>query len=110
MKVLFLTQVLPYPPDSGPKVKTWNVLKYLGQRHEVTLASFVRGDQSEHVQRLARHCRVIHTVPISRGPVRDGLALVRSLLAGQPWMMVRDDRGAMRSERFVDLRCDPQPV
>jgi glycosyltransferase involved in cell wall biosynthesis len=96
MNVLLLTQVLPYPPDSGPKVKTWNVLKYLAKRYEVTLVSFVRGDQSAYVAHLRRHCRAVHTVPMKRGIVQDGLAMVRSMLTGQPWMMVRDDRRAMR--------------
>lgn len=100
MKVLLLTQVLPYPPDSGPKVKTWNVLKYLARHHEVTLASFVRGDQSAEVEVLRRYCRAVHTVPMTRSPVVDGLALLRSLATGLPWMMVRDDRAAMR--RLVD--------
>jgi glycosyltransferase involved in cell wall biosynthesis len=97
MKVLLLTQVLPYPPDSGPKVKTWNVIKYLARQHEVTLASFVRGDQSAHVKALERHCRAVHTVPMRRDVLQDGLALVRSLATGQPWMMVRDDRAGMRA-------------
>jgi glycosyltransferase involved in cell wall biosynthesis len=100
VKVLLLTQVLPYPPDSGPKVKTWNVLKYLAERYEVTLASFVRCDQSADVARLQRYCRAVHTVPMERGAVWDGLAMMRSMLTGQPWMMVRDDRAAMR--RLVD--------
>jgi hypothetical protein len=67
MNVLLLTQVLPYPPDSGPKVKTWNVLKYLAQRHEVTLVSFVRGDQSDAVRHLEKYCHAVHTVPMQRG-------------------------------------------
>ena len=96
MKVLLLTQVLPYPPDSGPKVKTWNVLKYLARQHEVTLVSFVRSDQSDDVRQLEKYCRAIYTVPMERGALRDGLAMVRSLLSGQPWMMVRDDRAEMR--------------
>jgi len=100
MNVLLLTQVLPYPPDSGPKVKTWNVLKYLAERYKVTLVSFVRGDQSADVAHLQRYCRAVHTVPMERGVVRDGLAMVRSMLTGQPWMMVRDDRMVMR--RLVD--------
>lgn len=95
MRVLLLTQVLPYPPDSGPKVKTWNVLKYLAERHEVTLASFVRGDQSVDVAHLRCYCRTVHTVPMERGAVRDSLAMVRSLFTGRPWMMVRDDRSTM---------------
>ncbi len=95
MNVLLLTQVLPYPPDSGPKIKTYNVIKYLSRRYSVTLLSFVRGDQSAHVRHLERYCQAVYTVPLERGLARDGLALVRSLLTGQPWMMVRDDRRAM---------------
>ncbi|RLC81797.1 MAG: glycosyl transferase family 1 [Chloroflexi bacterium] len=97
MNVLMLTQVLPYPPDSGPKIKTYNVIKYLSQRHRVTLASFVRGDQLEHARRLEHYCQAVHTVQMERNVARDGLAMVRSLLTGQPWMMVRDDRQAMRA-------------
>ncbi len=100
MKVLLLTQVLPYPPDSGPKAKTWNVLKYLAQHHQITLVSFVRGDQSAQVRHLERYCQAVHAVPMERSVLHDGLAMVRSLLTGQPWMMVRDDRAAMR--RLVD--------
>jgi glycosyltransferase involved in cell wall biosynthesis len=107
MKILLLTQVLPYPPDSGPKVKTWNVLKYLAQQHAVTLVSFVRGDQSADVAHLRRYCAAVHTVPITRGALPDGLALLRSLVNGQPWMMVRDDRVEMRA--LVDkLAADNQ--
>jgi glycosyltransferase involved in cell wall biosynthesis len=96
MKVLLLTQVLPYPPDSGPKVKTWNVLKYLAQRHEVTLVSFVRGDQSAEVSHLKQFCRAVLTVPITRGAWRDGWFMIRSLVTRQPFLMVRDDRAAMQ--------------
>lgn len=98
MQVLLLTQVLPYPPDSGPKVKTWNVLKYLAREHTVTLVSFVRGDQSADVAGLASLCAGgVHTVPIERGAIRDGVALMRSMVTGAPWMMVRDDRAEMRT-------------
>lgn len=97
MQVLLLTQVLPFPPDSGPKIKTWNVLKYLAREHEVTLVSFVRGDQSVDVSKLAPLCAGgVHTVPMRRGVLPDGQAFARSLLTGAPWMMVRDDRAAMR--------------
>lgn len=97
MKILLLTQVLPYPPDSGPKVKTYNVLKYLAQHHEVTLASFVRGDQSRDVEHLRRFCAGgVHVVPMERGALNDAIAMARSLASSRPWMMVRDDRRAMR--------------
>jgi glycosyltransferase involved in cell wall biosynthesis len=97
MNVLMLTQVLPYPPDSGPKIKTYNVIKYLAKRHRLTLVSFVRGDQSEAVHRLEQYCQVVHTIPMKRSAVRDGIAVARSLLTGRPWMMVRDERKAMHT-------------
>jgi glycosyltransferase involved in cell wall biosynthesis len=97
MNVLLLTQVLPYPPDSGPKVKTWNVLKYLAERHEVTLASFVRGDQSDEACHLAQYCQAVHTVPMERGAIRDTWHMGRSFLASQPFLMIRDDCKAMRN-------------
>jgi glycosyltransferase involved in cell wall biosynthesis len=103
MKVLLLTQVLPFPPDSGPKVKTWNVLKYLAQHHEVTLVSFVRGNQQADVAHLRPYCRAIHTVSITRGPLEDGTAMLQSFANNQPWMMVRDDRAAMRE--LIDRLC-----
>lgn len=97
MNVLLLTQVLPYPPDSGPKVKTYNVLKYLAQHHDVTLVSFVRGDQSADVAHLQKYCKAVHVVPMQRGALRDGVAMLRSFAGNQPWMMVRDDRKAIRN-------------
>jgi len=96
MNVLLLTQVLPYPPDSGPKVKTWNVLKYLAQHHQVTLVSFVRGDQSDDVRRLEKYCRAVYTVPLQRGVWHDLGYMGLSLLKNEPFLMVRDDRAAMR--------------
>lgn len=96
MKVLLLTQVLPYPPDSGPKVKTWNVLKFLAQHHQVTLVSFVRGDQSKEGRHLEQYCEAVYTVPMKRGAWRDAWYMGRSFLSGQPFLMVRDDRRAMR--------------
>ena len=97
MKVLLLTQVLPYPPDSGPKVKTFYVLKYLARQHQVTLVSFVRGDQIEHIQELKAYCQEIYTVPMRRSLVMNLAALGKSLVGNNPWMMARDDLKEMRA-------------
>ncbi len=37
MRIAFLTPYLPYPPDSGGKNRTYNLLKRLGQSHQVDL-------------------------------------------------------------------------
>lgn len=97
MRILLLTQVLPYPPDSGPKVKTYHVLKYLAQIHAVTLVSFVRdSDKPEYIRHLETLCEQVITVPIARSKIDDLRYLGRSLMSGEPWMMLRDERPEMR--------------
>jgi glycosyltransferase involved in cell wall biosynthesis len=97
MDVLLFTQVLPYPPDSGPKVKTYHVLRYLAERgHQVTLASFVRKHEEPYLQQLNRYCPEIHTVPMRRSLTADALAYSSSLLSGTPFLVKRDAKPEMR--------------
>ena len=68
MRILFLTQIVPYPPDSGPKVKTWNVLRYLSESgHQITLASFVRPDEEAHLESSGK--RLYQDLPGSSAPL-----------------------------------------
>jgi glycosyltransferase involved in cell wall biosynthesis len=42
MRVLFLTETIPYPLDSGGRIKTYNTLKVLSSEHEVHCHALVR--------------------------------------------------------------------
>lgn len=98
MRVLLLTQVLPYPLDSGPRFKTYHILKYLAERHEVTLASFIRAeDDQSAIDHLKGLCHAVYTVTITRSAVRDAGYLLVSLLTHRPFVMLRDERRAMRA-------------
>jgi glycosyltransferase involved in cell wall biosynthesis len=98
MHILFLTQILPYPPTSGPKVKTWHVLRYLSQRgHKITLASFVRPEERLYIDAVKEVCATVHAVPIRRSRVSDVGYFLRSLLSQRPFLVERDDLAEMRS-------------
>jgi glycosyltransferase involved in cell wall biosynthesis len=98
MRILFLTQIVPYPPTAGPKIKTWHVLRHLASRgHEIVLASFVRADEEEYVPALKEVCAQVHAVPIRRSRVVDGMCWLRSHLTGRPFLVERDDLPGMRS-------------
>jgi len=98
MHILFLTQILPYPPDSGPKVKTWHVLKYLAQSgHKITLASYVRTEEEPYVETVREIFSQIHVVPIKRSRFADIGYLLRSQFSGRPFLIERDDLHEMRS-------------
>ena len=97
MRILLLTQIVPYPPDAGPKVKTWNVLRYLIQRgHQVTLVSYVRPEEQLYVPILKDVCSAVHTVPIRRSRIADVVYMLRSYLTGRPFLVERDDLRPMQ--------------
>lgn len=92
MHILFLTQILPYPPTSGPKVKTWHVLRYLSERgHKITLASFVRPEELHYIEDVKKVCVAVHAVPVRRSRVSNVNYLLRSQFTGRPFLVERDD-------------------
>ncbi|MBV7257105.1 TIGR03087 family PEP-CTERM/XrtA system glycosyltransferase [Pacificimonas sp. WHA3] len=40
-ELLFLSHRIPYPPNKGDKIRSWNVLKHLTERFDVHLGAFV---------------------------------------------------------------------
>jgi polysaccharide biosynthesis protein PslH len=95
--ILFLTQIIPYPPDSGPKVKTWHVLRYLAEQgHQISLASFIRPDEQAYVNSLHQVCTEVRTVPIHRSRLADAVYWLRSQVTGRPFLIERDDLAGMR--------------
>lgn len=98
MNILFLTQIVPYPPDAGPKVKTWHVLRYLVEAgHDVTLLTYVREEERQHLPVLENLCRQVVSVPIRRSRFKDIGYMLRSFLTGRPFLIERDDLPGMRS-------------
>jgi glycosyltransferase involved in cell wall biosynthesis len=97
MRILFLTQILPFPPDSGPKVKTWNVLRYLVDKgHEVTLISFVRKTEERFIPDVKKLHLDFYKVPIQRNRFRDIVFWFKSNLSGRPFLVERDNLPVMR--------------
>ena len=40
-RILYLAHRVPYPPNKGDKIRSFNILKYLSQRHELHLAALI---------------------------------------------------------------------
>lgn len=97
MRILLLTQIVPYPPDSGPKVKTYHVLRYLAEcEHQVTLASFVREHEKQYLEPLRAYCQEIYPVSINRARIADGVAYFESWRTGLPFLVTRDAQIEMK--------------
>lgn len=97
MHILFLTQIVPYPPDAGPKVKTWHVLRYLLDRGDrVTLVSFVRSEEEKYLPTLQEQGLEVISIPMHRSRVKDVGYLIRSLLNGNSFLIERDNLSSYR--------------
>ncbi|MGD9904510.1 MAG: glycosyltransferase [Vicinamibacterales bacterium] len=102
MRVLFITETVPFPLDSGGRIKTFNTLRMLAGRHDVRLHAFIR-DEAQRAHRAALEGlgvpTTLHLVP--RSTAREAWYAVRSL-AGAPYTVGRHFDaavfGALRDE------------
>src|SRR3954454_11100762 len=93
MRTLVLTQIVPYPADAGPKIKTLYALRTLANEHSVELMSFARTEQEEAAAReLERWCERITTIPLHRNRVLEPYYAGRGWLRGRPFLVQRDAR------------------
>lgn len=70
-RILFLSHRIPYPPNKGDKIRSWNFLKHLASRHDVSLASFVDDpDDLRHEETLRDICVDCYLEPIARSPLQ----------------------------------------
>ncbi len=105
MNILFLTQVLPFPLDAGPKARAYYVLRALAQRHEVTLLSFVRStDTPSALEHLRTFCADVRTVQMTRSRLRDAGYMLKSLAFSRPFIIERDASADMN--RAIDALAE----
>lgn len=79
MRILMLTPYLPWPLHSGGQIRTYNLLKNLADKHEISLFSFIRDEnERQFLPKLERFCAKISLFKRTRSP----WALRNILLSG----------------------------
>jgi sugar transferase (PEP-CTERM/EpsH1 system associated) len=83
MKILFVAHRIPYPPDKGDKIRSYQVLKYLASRHEVFLVCLIDDDRDLRAGKELR--RLVPNLHCERlRPWRQRLYMLRALVTGKP--------------------------
>jgi len=75
LKILFLSQRVPYPPNRGDKITTWRLVERMRRAHEVVVIAFAHDAEDRRAARELR-ARGIETLDV---PLRPWLARARSL-------------------------------
>ena len=69
MKVLMLTPYLPYPPTSGGQTRSYNLIKLLSKKHDITLFSLIQSDkEKKYVSELDKYCKKVKVFKRSKEP------------------------------------------
>ncbi len=67
MKILYLSLRFPYPPFSGDKIRTYNILKHLSYKHSISFVSFMLSpDEKNHINKLQEFCKEVEIVEFSK--------------------------------------------
>ncbi len=60
MKILYLSHRIPYPPNKGDKIRSFNEVKYLSKSHEIHLACLADDpDDLKYEKDLKKYCKKV---------------------------------------------------
>jgi sugar transferase (PEP-CTERM/EpsH1 system associated) len=82
-KILYLCHRIPYPPNKGDKIRSFNLLKALSEQYEVHLGCFIDDDfDYQYIDKLAQWCVEYKCRPQKKW--RAKLKGLTSFFTGQP--------------------------
>ena len=90
MKILMLTPYVPYPPSSGGQIRTFNLLKYLSQKNQITLVCLYKNnEEKKYLKTLQRYCNKIYPCKRAEKPwqIKN---IIKTIFSPLPFLIVRN--------------------
>ncbi|HEU4726012.1 MAG TPA: TIGR03087 family PEP-CTERM/XrtA system glycosyltransferase [Candidatus Eisenbacteria bacterium] len=101
MKILFLTNRVPYPPTKGEKIRSYHEIDQLIRRHEVHLVTLAEPRvDDEPLAYLKTRCASVEAVDHSRHAT--GALALGALVSGRPFSVAAFDSAPLK--RAVERR------
>lgn len=119
MRVLFLSQIVPYPPHGGVLQRGYNLLREAGRSAEIHLLAFVHPDVlpserliDESRARLQAFCRTVEYFPlwVKTSPLNKAVALGMSAVSSSPFSVIAHRSAAFRARVLEVLAAQPVDV
>ncbi len=108
MRILFLAQRVPFPPNRGDKIPTYHYVRHLAKHHEVTVACLADGpDEFANAEGLRRIVHAVDAIPLSKARAR--IRALSALAGRRPLTVAYFDEPALRRcvrERVASGRID----
>lgn len=106
MNILFLSHRVPYPPNKGDKIRSFNEIKFLSRRHRISLlclADNIKDLQYDHEMKKYCHSVDIVFLPSYRSKLRSLLYLLSKTPLSLPYFFSKE----LQSIVFQKLRENP---
>jgi len=98
MNILFIADIVPYPPNTGIKIRTFNIIKQLSKRNRIYLIAFNHKkmfiDKKEldiACKKLKQYCEEVYAldIPSDKNKLSYYLCLIRNLFTLKPYRVQR---------------------
>ena len=90
MKILMLTPYLPYPLLSGGQIRTFNLLKKLSKKHQITLFALIKEDsERQYISELEKYCYQVKVFKRSKKPFTI-TNIIKTAFSSFPFLVIRN--------------------
>jgi len=108
MRIFFVCQRVPFPPDRGDKITTFNEIRHLSMAHEVHLFCLADGSRDlENISGLSDYLQSVTAVPVTG--LRSQLRALTALVTGKPLSVAAYNEKRLHDaikEQFSALKPD----
>lgn len=115
MRILYVTQIVPYPPHGGVLQRGFNLLRELGRHHEVHLLAFHHLDElplgepyETSLRELGQFCARVEYFPlwVKRSKLHKTLGLLGAAFSSKPYSVLTHQSRPM-ADRVRELCSGP---
>jgi sugar transferase (PEP-CTERM/EpsH1 system associated) len=108
MRMFFICQRVPFPPDRGDKITTFNEIRHLSTKHEVHVFCLADGRRDlDNIPGLRRYAQSVTAVPVIGWTSR--LRALKAIFAGEPLSVAAFNEAKLHDaicRKFAELRPD----
>ncbi len=93
-----LTPYVPYPPSSGGQIRTFNLIKYLSKKHEITLVALYKNEKEKKYEReIKKYCKEVFLCKRPSSPWQVD-NILKTIFSAYPFLIVRNTSSEAREK------------
>jgi hypothetical protein len=108
MRIFFVCRRVPFPPERGDKIATFNEIRHLSRKHEVHVFCLADGTQDlDNITGLQDHVHSVNAVPVTALAIK--LRALKALLGGQSLSVAACNEAKLHAairRKFDELKPD----